>query len=103
MIFKRSLTGQAECADRPDVACLLLSTDSGVTWAPVSGKRVNVERFDAYVRPSASPFLIVGPAYPNDTQPFVTFSVKMTYVADRAKENETLQTQTTVSSRVYQR
>jgi prepilin-type N-terminal cleavage/methylation domain-containing protein len=103
MIFRLSAAGDPVCADLPTVACLLLSTDSGVTWAPVSGKRINVERFDVYVRPLASPFDLVGSAYPNDTQPFVTFDIKETYLADRALDNETIETQSTVSSRVYQR
>lgn len=101
MQFKRSVVGEALCADLPTVACLLLSTDGGTTWVPITGKRINVEQFDVYVRPDVSPFELSGGAYPNDTQPFVTFNIRMRYMAERVKEQETLQSQTTVSSRVY--
>lgn len=103
MIFKQSDAGQAECGDLPSVRCLLLSNDNGVSWTPVSGKRVNVERFDVYVRPSESPFELVNGAYKNDIQPFVTFNLGLRYMATTQKEQETLQVQTTVSSRVYLR
>lgn len=103
LIVKRSVVGDALCADLPKVACLLLSTDGGTTWVPITGKRLNVERFDAYVRPSTSPFELSGGSYASNIQPFVTFHLRMTYMADRTQEQQTLETQTTVSSRVYSR
>jgi prepilin-type N-terminal cleavage/methylation domain-containing protein len=103
MVFRRSDVGDARCGDLATVACLLLSTDGGSTWVPITGKRVHVERFDVYVRPSVSPFVLSGSSYPNATQPFVTFSLRMRYMAEREKEQETLEAQTTVSSRVYLR
>ncbi|MCI0479669.1 hypothetical protein L0Y59_03935, partial [Candidatus Uhrbacteria bacterium] len=103
MVFKQSDMGDALCGDLATVRCLLLSTDGGTTWVPVSGKRVDVTRFDVYVRPYASPFVLVGSSYPNNIQPYVTFVIGMTYMAESAKERESLQAQTTVSSRVYLR
>lgn len=103
MIVKRSVTGDPLCADLPTVACLLLSTDGGTTWVPITGKRINVERFDVYVRPSLSPFDQSSGSYPSNIQPFVTFHLKLKYMAERVQEQESLETQTTVSSRVYQR
>jgi len=103
MIFKKSVIGDSDCGDSPQVSCLLLSTDNGVTWAPVSAKRVNVERFDVYIQPLLSPFVLVGTSYPNSVQPFVTFNIKETYQADRAIDNASIEAQTTVSSRMYLR
>jgi prepilin-type N-terminal cleavage/methylation domain-containing protein len=103
MIFRKTVAGDAVCADIPTVACLVLSTDGGTTWVPLTGKRINVEQFDVYVRPSVSPFNLVGPSYPNNTQPFVTFNIRERYMAESVKEREVLQSQTTVSSRVYLR
>lgn len=103
MIVRRSITGDPACSDLATVACLLLSTDSGTSWVPLTGKRINVEQFDVYVRPSASPFDLVAGSYPNNTQPFVTFNLRVKYMADNPKEQEALKTQTTVSSRVYKR
>ncbi|MBI4139156.1 hypothetical protein HY479_03335 [Candidatus Uhrbacteria bacterium] len=103
LVVKLSAPGQAECADLPTVSCLLLSTDGGTTWAPISGKRINIERFDVYARPSDSPFIPIGGVYPNDIQPFVTVSLRTQYMADNPKDRVTLEAQTTVSSRVYAR
>lgn len=103
MIIKRSAVGDAACGDLPTVACLLLSTDGGVTWTPITGKRINVEQFDVYAFPAQSPFELAGGVYPNNIQPFVTFTIGMRYMADNVKERESLKTQTTVSSRLYLR
>jgi prepilin-type N-terminal cleavage/methylation domain-containing protein len=103
LIVKRSAVGQVDCGDTPDVACLLLSTDGGASWLPISGKRINVEKFDVYVRPDLSPFVLSGGNYPNNIQPFVTFVIQTRYVAENPKDDATLQAQTTVASRVYLR
>ncbi|MEK7655231.1 MAG: prepilin-type N-terminal cleavage/methylation domain-containing protein [Patescibacteria group bacterium] len=98
-----SAEGDPICEDLLSISCLLLSKDGGVTWTPMTGKRVDVERFDVYARPPDSPFELVGGAYPNDIQPFVTFSIKLRYAADNPKDDTTLEVQSTVSSRMYQR
>lgn len=103
MVFQRSVVGDARCMDLPTISCLLLSTDGGATWVPITGKRVHVEQFDVYVRPSESPFVLSAGLYPNNTQPFVTFNIRLRFMADRVKEQEALHAQTTVSSRVYLR
>ncbi|MBU2612941.1 hypothetical protein KJ925_00590 [Patescibacteria group bacterium] len=107
MIFKQSGLNDSLCNDTPPpsafMRCLLLSTDSGTTWVPVTGKRVHVSRFDVYVKPNASPFVPVGSGYVNNTQPYATFVIGMTYLADKTKERVSLSAQSTVSSRVYLR
>lgn len=103
LIVKRSEVGDAACADLSTVACLLMSTDGGVSWAPLTGKRVHVEQFDVYVYPTQSPFAAVGGSYPNNAQPFATFVIQARYMADRLPDQVVGHVQTTVSSRVYLR
>ena len=84
-------------------ACLGLSQDGGGTWAPITGKNVNVDRFNVYVTPDTSPFEPVGiGSYDNDTQPRITFVIDATYIAPTL-ESASLSLQTTVTSRVYER
>lgn len=98
-----SVQSGAPCADPSGARCLALSTDSGVTWNPITSARVNVKSFGVYIRPTASPFVQVGGSYPNNVQPMVTFDLVLEYLAANPRDNVTLQAQTTVSSRSYQR
>ncbi|MDD5437736.1 MAG: hypothetical protein PHC70_01180, partial [Patescibacteria group bacterium] len=102
-IIKKSIPGDTRCSDDIDVSCLLVSSDGGTSWAPITAKHVNVETFKIYVRPSQSPFTLVGSSYLVDQQPFVTIQVKLTYKTAIEKEKVSLETQTTISSRVYER
>ena len=102
-IIKRSAPGDARCADDPDVSCLIVSSDDGVNWAPITAKHVNVETFKIYVRPEQSPFALVGGNYTSDQQPFVTIQMKLTYKTSVEKEKVSLEAQTTIASRVYVR
>jgi len=88
----------ATCGDPTVAYCLMLRKNGGV-WNPLTSKRVDVKRFDVYVRPLTSPFDDLS----NDQQPFVTLNVWLEYKAPNANDNVSLQAQTTVSSRVYQR
>lgn len=104
MIIRRSAVGEAVCGDAANIACLVLSTDGGTTWAPLTAKHIHVEQFDVYVRPTQSPFVVVNGSYPSDVQPFVTFVLKERYIGSITQEQtETMTAQTTVSSRIYQR
>jgi prepilin-type N-terminal cleavage/methylation domain-containing protein len=102
-IIKKTNPGDARCSDDADVSCLVVSSDGGTSWAPITAKHVNVETFKIYVRPQRSPFVLVGGSYDNDQQPFVTVQVKLTYKTPIEKEKVSLETQTTISSRVYVR
>lgn len=102
-IVKSSAPGQEECNDAPTISCLLLSTDSGVTWVPLTGKSVHVEAFDVYLRPSESPFELIGGGFPNDVQPFVTLRLRLRYETNIFQERSVIEMQTTVASRVYLR
>ncbi len=102
-MMRKSQPGDARCGDAPNVACLLVSSDNGANWAPITSKGVNVETFNIYVRPSLSPFVLQGGNYTSDQQPYVTVQVKMTFNTPIDKEKVSLAAQTTVSSRVYVR
>lgn len=83
--------------------CLALSLDSGATWTAMTGKNVNVDRFDVYVTPLQNPFEAVGFTYNNNNQPRVTIVMDATYKNVAAQEQAKLSVQTSVSSRVYVR
>jgi len=99
--------GRRTTADSCDLtltdSCLALSVNGGVTWSQITSGRVSVPAFSVFIRPSDSPFVSVSGSYPNDIQPFVTINTSLLYKTERPKERVTLQTQTTVSSRVYKR
>jgi len=80
-----------------------VSGDAGVNWAPITSKKVNVEKFQILVRPSQTPFMLQGNAYLNNQQPYVTLLIKMTYMAPNDRETVSLEAQTSISSRVYVR
>ena len=87
------------CNDTSVTSCLALSVDGGATWNIITSKRVNVTNFDVYVRPSVSPFTTPGV----NNQPMVTVNLGLQYMADNPNERVSLQAQTSVSSRLYQR
>jgi prepilin-type N-terminal cleavage/methylation domain-containing protein len=92
----------AACAGL-NASCLAVSSTAYGTATAVTGKNVNVTRFDVYVTPSVTPFAMSGGAYNNDTQPRVTFVIDATYVATSTKESASIGVQTTIGSRVYVR
>jgi len=101
----KSAAGDPLCGDLPEISCLLITPDSGLTWAPLTAKHVNVDNFDVYIQPAVSPFDLTGfPAdYPNDQQPMVTVNITLTYNANNPRESFTQTAQTGISSRVYVR
>jgi prepilin-type N-terminal cleavage/methylation domain-containing protein len=82
------------------VSCIAYSNDAGATWNQLTSNKVDVQQFDVIVRPTDDPFNVLTPG---DTQPFVTVKVLFRYLSDNPKERPSLQTQTTVASRVYLR
>ena len=94
---------QTICGDVAGINCLALSKDRGTSWYPITSKHVNVQMFGAYVRPTVSPFDQSSGSYPNNIQPMVTLNLSLQYVAQNPQDNTTLQAQTSVSSRIYQR
>ncbi len=90
------IPADAVCEDL-SVNCLALSTDGGLTWNTITSKHVNVKQFDVMVRPLTDPF---APGA-SGNQPFITVVMTLEYLADNPQDNASLQTQTTVSSRIY--
>ncbi|GEM_PF-1331223 len=103
IIIKKSDPGDVLCADMASVSCLLVTTDSGVTWASLTSKGVNVDEFQVFVQPTESPFELSGFSYPNDRQPFASMRLTLTYNARNPRESYTQTVQTGISSRVYVR
>lgn len=104
-IIRLSDYGNTYCADDPDVRCLLVSTDGGAGWAPLTSKHVNVDDFKVFVWPTISPFEFdsgIGD-YNSNRQPFVTVYLKVTFMTKNLNERVSNDVQTTISSRVYVR
>jgi len=91
------------CLDPLIEYCLGLSLDGGATWQPITAKRINVKNFDVYTLPLSSPFIQSGVSYSSNQQPMTTINLGLEYMANDPKDNARLQTQTTVTSRVYVR
>jgi prepilin-type N-terminal cleavage/methylation domain-containing protein len=85
--------------DNPRVSCLMVSVNHS-EWYQITSKQVTVDQFDVVVRPGDDPF---GTLAPSNIQPFISTTMKLRYVSDRAQDDVSLQTQTAVSSRVYRR
>lgn len=84
--------------------CLAIDpTGTGTNYTALSGKNVNISRFDVYVQPTSDPFQLSAGAYVSNLQPRVTFVIDANYVTTSTKEAASLGVQTTVSSRVYVR
>lgn len=84
------------------VKCLAYSTGAGPKTA-ITGKSINIKFFNVSIRPTKSPFALVGGSYSSNVQPFATFTLELEYLAPSPRDNSTLLAQTTVSSRIYQR
>jgi prepilin-type N-terminal cleavage/methylation domain-containing protein len=91
------------CPGRYVSTCLRMSVDGGVTYSPITSSRVLVTNFDMYITPEMSPFISRAAGYDNDYQPAVTFNLGLKYMAANPKDYVTLQSQTTVTSRIYAR
>lgn len=102
-IIRLSEAGDVLCGDSSGIKCLLVSSDAGVNWTPITSKKINVEKFQVLVRPLQTPFMLSSNSYLNDQQPFVTLLIKMTYMAPNDRETVSLEAQTSISSRVYVR
>lgn len=94
--------GDAVCSGL-NGGCLALRMEGG-SWTPITGKNIDVDRFDVYVTPVYDPFTAVGiGTYANDLQPRVTIVLDANYRASNDRESASMSMQTTVSSRVYVR
>ncbi len=89
----------AVCDDL-SVNCLALSIDGGATWNTITSHHVNVNQFSVFVRPSNDPFVA---GVSGGIQPFVTVHLGLQYRSANPLDNVALETQTTVSSRIYKR
>jgi prepilin-type N-terminal cleavage/methylation domain-containing protein len=100
--FKKFTSADAPCSGLV-AGCLAMTTD-GSTWTAITGKYVNIDRFDVYVTPTINPFYATGlGTYNNNSQPRITFVIDATYVAPGSTEKPQLSVQTSVSSRIYLR
>lgn len=92
-------TDAATCGAKTP-SCLGLSVDGGTSWAPITSNLVTVSRFDIHVRPPDDPF---AKNAVTDIQPFFTVVLGLRYLDPDPRNRATIETQTSVSSRVYAR
>jgi prepilin-type N-terminal cleavage/methylation domain-containing protein len=100
--FKKFPSGDAVCVGL-SADCLALSINGGA-WTAITGRYVNINRFNAYVTPLVNPFYDAGLGmYNNSNQPRVTFLIDAAYIAPGIADPVILSVQTSVSSRIYVR
>lgn len=97
----------ASCGDVATINCLALrqTPPGGVAsaWSPITSKHVNVLMFGSYVRPTVSPFIPQSDGSYVNVQPMATIVLNLQYATGDVQTSSTLEAQTTVSSRIYQR
>jgi prepilin-type N-terminal cleavage/methylation domain-containing protein len=83
--------------------CLAMRMQGG-SWTPISGKNIDVSRFNVFLTPLEDPFQPTGiGTYANDMQPRATIIMEATYRGASERESPSITVQTSVSSRVYVR
>lgn len=96
----------ADCyGDADSFPCMVVSTDGGASWAPLTPKGTRLEYLNFYAAPDEDPFLFdpgTG-TYPNDEAPRVTMAFGLRGLADRPTDEWVYQVQTTVTPRFYKR
>lgn len=87
-----------------NAACLAISLNGGSTWTAMTGKNIQIDKFDVYVTPARNPFQSVGiGSYDNDKQPRVTYVIDARFLATNPREIANMSIQTSVGSRLYVR
>ena len=89
-------------------ACVYIgrgARSDAIAWAPLTSGDVSVPAFDVWGAPAVDPneWDATNNQYRADTQPRVTVHVRLSAVGARSGEASTIEAQTTVESRVYQR
>jgi hypothetical protein len=91
--------------DAKSYPCITVSTDNGLTWAPLSPKGATVETLSYLVSPSTDPFAYDAESgsYNNDQFPFVTILMEYHGTGRNPSEEWSYALQTTVTPRIYVR
>lgn len=92
------------CINEVSTPCIEYSDDGGATWYPVTSNSIKVSNLDFYITPTQDPFSRTGGSYNSNAQPLVTIvSALQASVTPPSTGQNILFTQTTVSSREYER
>jgi len=106
-IIKLSDSGDPDCGtiNFEGFRCLLLSVDGGSNWSPLTSENVDVRDFSVFVQPVNDPFElnVATNQYQNNQQPLVTIHLTLRYMSNVENERADLDSQFTVSSKVYER
>jgi hypothetical protein len=96
----------AKCyGDARSFPCLVVSTDEGATWTPLSQRNERVETLRFYASPAVDPFRFYPDTgtYASNEQPAVTIVLAVRGLSSRAADEWTYTLQTTVTPRLYLR
>ncbi len=92
---------RADVCGEAGVRCLAMQRSSVPGgWQPITGKHVDVTSFGVYIRPTTNPFARGSSV---NIQPLVTFHLGVAYLTKNPKDGATLEAQTAVSTRIYER
>ncbi|MFC1662804.1 type II secretion system protein [Patescibacteria group bacterium] len=96
-----------ELLDNAGVGQIIISTDRGTTWTPITPNSIDVDQFDIYLFPYRDPFALEEPItetsniYQSDDQPRITIIMTTTSLESKPPVSNTIQTM--ISSRLYAR
>jgi len=107
-IIKVSSTDTDCYSDGISKPCIVVSTDNGLNWTPLSPKGASIDPTNGlffYVSPSTDPFLYNGDTgtYASDNQPVVTAVMTIHGIANRPQDAWDFTLQTTMTPRLYLR
>ena len=104
IVIERLAAGASECTGLNVTQGCLALTIPGQARTALSGANIDISTFAVYVNPSQDPYTPIGlGTYNNNQQPLVTFFIKATYNTPNAREQVTMNFQTSVDSRIYTR
>jgi hypothetical protein len=91
--------------DGKSYPCLVVSTDGGTTWTPLSPKNSKITNFGVFIFPITDPYVInqANGTYTSNNAPIITVFFGLQGFALNPAENWTYTVQTTVTPRYYKR
>jgi prepilin-type N-terminal cleavage/methylation domain-containing protein len=103
--IKREITNTGCYSDGASYPCIVVSTDNGGTWTPLSPKGAKIDALLFYVSPNKDPFLYDGDlgTYASDKQPVITVVMTVHGLAGRPQDEWIYTLQTSMTPRLYLR
>jgi len=104
IVIERLAAGATECGGLNVTQGCMALTVPGQLRTALSGRSIDIVQFAVYVNPSTDPYTPIGlGTYNNNKQPIVTIFIQARYNTPNAREQVTINLQTSVDSRIYTR